>query len=203
MSVLPSALANLVQLPPEPVRRLTVDEYHQMIRAGILKEDDPFELLEGWLVPKMTRNPPHDLALGLTEDEITPLLPAGWFRRGQSAVTTADSEPEPDIGIVRGPRRRFAQHHPGPEDMALVVEVADSSLQRDRTTKGRLYARAGIPVYWIVNIPDSQVEVYTGPTGPVDAPAYRQRQDYGLADSAPLVLDGQQVGQIPVRNLLP
>jgi Uma2 family endonuclease len=203
MLALPHPLATLVQLPPEPVRRLTVDEYHQMIRAGILKEDDPFELLEGWLVPKMTRNPPHDLALGLTEDEITRLLPAAWFRRGQSAVTTLDSEPEPDVAVVRGPRRRFGQRHPGPEDMALVIEVADSSLQRDRTTKWRLYARAGIPVYWIVNLPEARVEVYTDPTGPADAPAYRQRQDYGPGDSVPLVLDGQPIGQIPVQNLLP
>lgn len=203
MPVLTPLWGDLIQLPPEPVRRLTVDEYHQMIRAGILKEDDPFELLEGWLVPKMTPNPPHDLALVLAEDEIARRLPPAWFRRGQSAVTTADSEPEPDIAVVRGPKRLYAQHHPGPQDMALVVEVADSSLPRDRTTKCRLYARAGIPVYWIVNLPDTQVEVYTDPTGPDLNPCYRQRRDFSGAEEVPLVLDGREIGRIPVRDLLP
>jgi Uma2 family endonuclease len=194
---------NLVQLPPEPVRRFTVEEYHQMIQSGVLKEDEPFELLEGWLIPKMTRNPPHDLAVALLEYELDRRLPGDWFRRGQSAVTTPDSEPEPDAAVVRGPRRRYAQQHPTPQDMTLVIEVADSSLQRDRTTKARLYARAGIPVYWIVNIPEMHVEVYTDPSGPGDEPAYRQRRDYRLDDVLPLVIDGREVGTIPVRDLLP
>src|SRR5437879_2759432 len=80
-------------VPPVPVRRFTVAEYHRMIEAGILGEDEPYELLEGWIVPKMTRNPPHDLALGLAEDEIGRLLPANWFRRDQSAVTAGGSDP--------------------------------------------------------------------------------------------------------------
>jgi Uma2 family endonuclease len=194
---------NLVQLPPEPVRRFTVEEYHQMIQSGVLKEDEPFELLEGWLIPKMTRNPPHGLAVALLEYELDRRLPGDWFRRGQSAVTTPDSEPEPDAAVVRGPLRRYAQQHPTPQDMTLVIEVADSSLQRDRTTKARLYARAGIPVYWIVNIPEMHVEAYTDPSGPGDEPAYRQRRDYGLDEALPLVIEGREVATIPVRDLLP
>jgi Uma2 family endonuclease len=186
-----------------PVRRFTVDEYHRLIKAGILREGDPYELLEGWIVPKMTRNPPHDLSLGLTEDEIDRCLPPGWFRRDQSAVSTADSEPEPDVGIVRGTRRDYRDRHPGPQDMGLVVEVSDASLYQDRTVKSCVYARANIPVYWIINIPDRQVEVYTDPTGPGISPSYRQRRDYREGESVPLILDGQEVGQIPVANLLP
>src|SRR5262249_55940429 len=112
-------------IPPLPVRRFTADEYHRMIESGVLHEGEGGDLLDGWVVPKMTRNPAHDLSLGLTEDEITRLLPAGWFRRDQSAVTTPESEPEPDVGVVRGRRRDYRDRHPGPQDLGLVVEVSD------------------------------------------------------------------------------
>jgi Uma2 family endonuclease len=203
MSVAVPPTTDLIQMSPEPVRRLTVAEYHQMIKAGILQEDDPFELLEGWLVPKMGRNAPHDLALNLAENEIERRLPPQWVRRGQSGMTTSDSEPEPDIAIVRGPRRRYHQQHPGPGDTALVVEVSDATLRRDQTIKHRIYARAKIPVYWIINLLDMQIEVYSEPTGAKAKARYRQRQDYEASEEVPLVIDGKEVGRIPVRDLLP
>jgi Uma2 family endonuclease len=190
--------------PPEPVRRFTVDEYHRMIHLGILKEDDPVELLEGWIVAKMPRNPPHDVAVALTQAALSAALPQAWICRGQSAVTTIDSEPEPDIAVVRGPIRRYVTNHPGPADLGLVVEVADSTLARDRTLKARLYARAIIPIYWIVNIPDRQIEVYSDPIGAAAAEShYRQRQDFDVTGAVPLVLDGRAIATIPVRDLLP
>lgn len=203
MPVLTPAKSKLVQMPPEPVRRLTVAEYHKMIKAGIFDDDDPFELLEGWLVPKMPRNPPHDLTIGLAEDAIAMRLPTGWTHRSQTGMTTSDSEPEPDVTVVRGPRRRYYQHHPGPGDTAVAVEVSDSSLHRDQVIKQRIYARAKIPVYWIINLVDRRIEVYTNPTGPRGKPRYRHRQDYGPNDEVPLVLDGKEIDRIPVRELLP
>ena len=192
----------LLPPPPEPMRRFTVDEYHRMLHTGILTEDDPVELLEGWIVAKMTRNPAHDTALALVHAALSAALPAGWICRGQSAVTTNDSEPEPDVAVVRGPIRRYATSHPRPDDAALVVEVADSTLARDRTLKARLYARAAVPIYWIVNIPDRQIEVYTDPTGASAEPAYRQRRDF--ADGGvPLVIEGRVVADIPAAELLP
>jgi len=132
--------------------RLSVDQYHAMIQAGILTEDDPVELLEGWLVTKMSKNPRHTFVTQLARDVVASLLPPGWYVNAQEPVTTKDSEPEPDVAVVRGNRRQYIDHHPGPQDIALVVEVADSSLQRDRSLKKRLYAAAGIPVYWIVKV---------------------------------------------------
>jgi Uma2 family endonuclease len=193
----------LFQQPPFPVRRFTVDEYHRMIQAGLLTEDDPVELLEGWLVPKMVRNPAHDTALELAVEMIRPCVPSGWRLRVQSAVTLSHSEPEPDVAVVYGPLRSHANRHPGPGDTGLLVEVADSSLDRDRNEKGRVYAAAGIPVYWIINLVDRQVEVYTAPSGPVAAPAFGQRQDFRPGDLVPLVTGGQQVGQVAVQDLLP
>jgi len=84
-----------------------------------------------------------------------------------------------------------------------VVEVADASLNRDRTIKKRLYAAAGIAVYWIVNLVDSQVEVYTDPTGPGQQPDYRQRRDFDRAATVPVVIEGKEVGRLAVRDLLP
>jgi hypothetical protein len=185
------------------MRRFTVDEYHRMIDAGILDETDRVELLEGSVVVKMPRNPPHDGTIQIARKRLTPVLGPGWDLRIQSAVTLADSEPGPDLAVVRGDERTYLSRHPGPADVGLVVEVADSSLPRDRVDKGRLYARAGIVVYWVVNLVDRQVEVYSRPSGPTAAPVYGQRQDHRPGSSVPLLLDGTLVGLIAVADLLP
>jgi Uma2 family endonuclease len=190
-------------VPDVPIYRLTVEQYLAMVEAGILTEDDPVEFLEGWLVQRMTKNPPHIIATGSLMDFIPRLLPAGWFLTIQDPIATIDSLPEPDAALIRGSRRDYLQHRPTAADVALVVEVADTSLEQDRGLKKRLYARAGIIVYWIVNLVDGQIEVYTEPTGPVDEPTYRQRQDYGREVEIPLVLGGHEAGRLPVQELLP
>ncbi len=142
---------NPLQPPPFPVRRFTVDEYHRMIQVGLLTEDDRVELLEGWIVPKMPRNPPHDATVEIADETLRPHLPPGWSLRVQSAITLPDSEPEPDVAVVRGGARDYLSRHPGPADVGLLIEVSESSLNRDRDEKGRLFAQAGIPHYWIIN----------------------------------------------------
>ena len=84
-----------------------------------------------------------------------------------------------------------------------MVEVADTSLRRDRGTKQRVYARARIPVYWIANLPERRFEVYTEPSGPAPHPGYRQRQEYGPDEEIPVVLAGQEIGRLKVGDLLP
>jgi Uma2 family endonuclease len=132
------------------------------------------------------------------------LLGDEWDLRAQQPVTIAagDSEPEPDVVIAVGPYGRYAERHPGPKDVALVVEVADSSLSEDQTTKHGIYAAARLPVYWIINLVDRRVEVYSDPRGGKN-PTYRARQDYGPGDSVPVTLAGKTVGSIPVREILP
>jgi len=183
--------------------RLTVDQYHELIRNGTLTKDDPVELLEGELVTKMPKSPAHCMVTQLTRAALAKVVPAGWYVPTQAAVTLDDSEPEPDVMIVRGEPRDYPDRHPGPQDVALVVEIAHSSLDRDQTLKKRLYARTQFPVYWIVNIPDRQLEVYTEPSGPAEEPDYRKRQDYGPSDTVPVVLDGHEIGRIAVAQLLP
>ncbi len=82
------------------------------------------------------------------------------------------------------------------------MEVADSSIRLDREVKGPVYARAGIPNYWIVNLPEAKVEVYTLPSGPSDDPKYSHRRDFTAGDSLPLMLDGQLIAQLSVLELL-
>jgi Uma2 family endonuclease len=190
-------------VPKEVIWRLSVPQYHEMIRAGILTTDDRVELLEGWLIAKMPKNPPHRIATRLTQRRLETFAPAGWYIDAQEPITLADSEPEPDVTIVRGATEHYLDRHPGPPDVALVVEIADSTLERDRGLKKRLYAQAGISVYWIINLVENQLEVYTAPSGPTETPDYDQRHDYALTEAVPLVLDGQEIGLIPVRELFP
>jgi Uma2 family endonuclease len=196
-SIAPQSLA----IPDYPIWRLSVEQYHEMINAGILTEADLVELLEGWLVTKMVKKPQHSLATQLLNDMLTPLLPSGWFVNVQEPITTADSEPEPDISIVRGSRRDYTDHHPYPKDVALVVEVSDATLQRDRSIKLRVYANARIPVYWILNLPDQQLEVYTNPTGDGEAAHYNQQHIYQASDEVSVIIDNQEMGQVSVDSL--
>ncbi|MFO0844226.1 MAG: Uma2 family endonuclease [Gemmataceae bacterium] len=187
-----------------PLYRITVEQYHEMLRAGILKDGDPVELIEGVLVQKMGKKPPHRFATQTLGDLLARLLPVGWFADNQEPVTTSDSEPEPDLAIFRGDRRSFAQQdrHPGPEDTAIVIEVSYTTLAYDSGAKKRVYARAAIPEYWIVNVVERRIEVYTEPTGPCDAPTYSRRQDFAPGSEVPVRLDGHEAGRIAVNDLL-
>lgn len=190
-------------IPPMPVRGLSVDQYHAMVRAGILTDEDRVELLDGWLVRKMTRNPPRRIATRRVRRALERVVPQGWYVDSQEPITLPTSEPEPDGVLIRGDTSDYADRHPGVADVALVVEAADAGLEFDRGFKKAIYAQAGICVYWIVNLVDRRLEVYTAPTGPAEHPDYRDRRDYGLADEVPLLVEGREVARIPVRELFP
>jgi Uma2 family endonuclease len=185
-----------------PVRRFTVQEYHRLIEAGYFSADEKFELLEGWIVEKMSRNPPHDARVAHARRVLDRRLPANWHVRVQSAITTPDSEPEPDLAIVSGSELDYEMRHPTPDAVAAVIEVANTSLAEDREIKGRLYARAGIHVFWIINLRDRQIEVFTDPTGPSDAPLYRGRNVYTPGTAVALAIAGRDVEPVMVDELL-
>lgn len=198
-----SPLLEPAATPREPIWRLRVEQYHAMISAGILTADDPVELLEGWLVYKTPQNPPHRVATRLAQTALERILLTGWYVDTQAPITLEDSEPEPDVAIIRGEPRLYTNRHPGPADLALVVEVADATLVRDQGAKKRLYARAGIAVYWIMNLPDRRCEVYSNPSVVGGESDYRQRDDYGSSDAIQLIIDGQAVGSIAIADVLP
>lgn len=145
-----------------PVRRFSVAEYELIGAAGILTEDDSVELLEGLIVEKMTKNPRHDAMIDLLVWLLSRLLPLDWFPRGQNVLITNDSAPEPDVVVVHGDPQDFWNRHPKSADVALVIEVAETSLARDRR-KRRIYARAGVVQYWIINLESDVIEMYAEP----------------------------------------
>lgn len=184
-------------------RRFTVDEYHRLIEQGFLTEDDNLELIEGYLVHKMSRNPRHDGCLHRALKCLTRVSPPGWDQRVQAAITLSESEPEPDLAIVRADPDGYTTRHPSAGDVGLVIEVADSTLPADRADKGRIYARDGIPIYWILNVVDRQVEVYSSPSGPAVTPGYAVLQDYPHGATVPLLLAGVVITTLPVAELIP
>lgn len=185
----------------ELVWRIDVKQYHAMVESGILTDDDPVELLEGWLVFKLPKNPPHRTTIRLVRTALEQLLPEGWHVDSQEPITLIDSESEADVVVVKGNTRQYLDRHPRAGDIALVIEVSDTTLQRDRTTKKRAYARSGIPIYWIVNLTELQIEVYTQPL-PTQA-NYRQRQDYNRTDALSVIIDQTVAGEIEIATLLP
>ena len=198
-----SPVESVAAIPNDLIGRLSIEQYHAIIQAGILTSDDSVELLEGWLVFKIPKNPPHRVTTRLVRTALENILPAGWYVDSQEPITLSNSEPEPDIVVVRGDTRQYLDRHPGAEDIALIIEVSDTTLQRDRTVKKRIYARAGISFYWIVNLVEEQVEVYSQPLVEVEQPDYSQRLDFGRSAVIPIIIEGREIGAIAVDALLP
>jgi Uma2 family endonuclease len=152
-------------------------EYDRLVDLGLF-HGKPVELIGGQLLVAEPQGSYHANAIGVADDVLRAVLPLGWVVRAQMPVALdEESEPEPDVAVVRGSRADLWETHPS--RLALAVEVADSSLQFDRDTKGSLYARAGVQDYWIVNLIDRAVEVYRDPV-PHGAAPYGWR--YGSAE---------------------
>ncbi len=183
-----------------PLHRITVDEYERIIRAGALENPGKIELIDGYLVDKMAKNPEHSYSATSAHEILQARLPAGWSARKEEPVRIpAYDEPEPDISIVRGSRSDYRHRIPEPADVALFVEVSDSTLSGDRGRKLAAYARGGIPVYWIINLVDRQVEVYSGPV----AGSYPSPTIYATGQRVPVSIGGQQLQPIAVNDILP
>jgi len=183
------------------LRRFSVDEYHKMIEFGVLKSGEPFELLRGWIVKKMSIISPHSQAVSRLQRWFSRHLSDEWYLRTQQPITTSDSEPEPDLVVAQGPDTLYDSGHPTPAQAALVIEVASSSLLDDQTEKLRIYADSGVSQYWIINLIDMRVEVYTQPRGG-KKPGYKSCVHYAKGEEIPLVLAKKKVGSLPVSEFL-
>jgi Uma2 family endonuclease len=158
---------------PRLLYRMTVDEYHRMIKSGVLEEGSPYELLDGHVVRKirsaagenpMTVNPEHATVVTLLGKIDAKLARLGCHIRIQQPITLPPrDEPEPDATIARGTVDDYVRRHPRATDVLCVIEVADASLRRDRGYKQQLYADSGIETYVIANLLDRVNEVYTEP----------------------------------------
>lgn len=154
--------------------RLTVEQYHQMLAAGIFHDGDPVELIDGFLVWKdrrdsgrmdMNHGPVHAATVNRLFHVVYPQVDGqGCHAQCQLPITVPPRhEPEPDVSVVEGEPDDYRDHLPTADDALAVMEVADSSARFDRTTKQRLYADAGIPVYLLVDLAAGHIEAYTAP----------------------------------------
>ena len=183
--------------------RISVRQFEKMIDAGVFGEHDHVELLGGILVDKMTKNDPHDFSVDAIAEVFRTITGPDWVvREEKSVVLGRFSRPEPDVALARGPRERYRSTAPKAADLAVLVEVADSGYAKDRGSKWRKYAAFRIPVYWIVNLPLRQIEVYTEPSGRGKSAVYQVSKVYGVDDEVPVVVAGQELGRLKVRDIL-
>lgn len=136
-------------------------EYERLVELGAFA-GQPIELIGGYLIVAEPQGSYHATTVDSVYDVLRAVVPDGWIVRNEKPVALDDdSEPEPDLAVVRGVRADYREGHP--TRVALVVEVADSSLAFDRRDKGSLYARGGVEDYWIVNLVDRVIEIYRDP----------------------------------------
>jgi Uma2 family endonuclease len=195
-----STITRSVQPTAGPDGPISIDQYEKLVETGVLTKRDKVQLIDGMLVPKMVQNPPHSVANVLCGGALTRIIPADWHMRAAMPVRLPPkSEPEPDHCVVRGTARDYLQRHPEPKDVGLLVEVADKTRLAANQKMTRKYGANGIPVYWIVNLVDNQVEVYTNPT----ADGYGPARIYKPGENVPVMLDRTVVGHIAVSDILP
>ncbi len=184
--------------------RLSVEQYEAMVASGAFKKEDRLELIEGSLVEKTTKGPNHSAGSEDCWRALHAVLPVGWHVRIEKPTSIPDreSEPEPDVSVARGKTADYRKRHPGPAEVGLVVEVADSSVEDDRAM-ATTYGGGGIPVYWLVNLRDCQLEVYTEPSGSSPPIGYRHCTVLHPGQDVSVILDGREVARIAVADLLP
>lgn len=184
--------------------RLDVRQFLTMIAAGVFGPEERIELLGGVLVQKMTRHAPHNFTVGRLSALLRDLIaPDRLVREEKPVVLGRDWRPEPDIAVIRGPDDHYRRADPTAADLALLVEVAESTYPLDRGEKWRAYAAARVPVYWIVDLSSRAVEVFTDPAGRGKTARYRAAARFGPGEAIPVVVDGRELGAVAVNEILP
>jgi Uma2 family endonuclease len=190
-TILPAPLAS------PAVYRMTVDEFERIADS---LDNDQVELVDGYLVWRDDMKPPHVLATERLRRRLDRIVPEGYFVREEKPIRIPDfDEPRPDVAVVRGDHERYRANHPGPADVVHLIEVSETSLDRDKGKKLLIYARSGVRHYWIVNLVDRQIEVYTnpGPDGYQSSEFLKAGQDIAVS------IDGVEAGRIAVADILP
>jgi Uma2 family endonuclease len=174
-----------------------------MIDANVFREEDRVELLEGRLVA-MTTNVPHDFVVTRLASRLRALLPANWSLREEKSVQLGRFwRPQPDIAVLKATDDTFASRSPRPQDIALLVEVSDTTYAKDAGIKLRRYAHVQVPLYWIVHLDRRQVEVHRNPHGRHGRALYRMVEFHPEDGDISVVIDGKDLGRIAVKEILP
>ena len=177
-------------------------EYDRLIEAGFFQPGDKVELIGGQLMVAEPQGSRHGASITLVADALRAVFTDGWYVMVQLPLALDDeSEPEPDVAVVRGSPREYWDEHPSRP--VLVVEVADAGIALDRELKASLYARAGVPEYWIVSIRDGIVEVHRQPAASSDAAyGWRYTEVERLERGATVTPVAAPTAAIPVAALL-
>jgi Uma2 family endonuclease len=179
--------------------RLTVRQFERMMADGTIAEDERVELIEGLLVARPRRSRGEIVAGNKGLRILWRMIPPGWrVAKGVPILMSDWSRPEPDLAVIRGAVEDDDERTATAVETALVVEIAGANLSSDRTDMARVYAAAGIPVYWIVNLAEGQVEVFSEP----GRDGYQSHQVLGRAQDVPVVVAGVETAWIAVSDLL-
>jgi Uma2 family endonuclease len=186
--------------PTSNPHRLRVDEFDKMVHSGVLGAQDRVELIDGQVVAKAPGDRSYPLTAKQAMLALLRVVPAGWHvASGKPVVASLWDKPEPDLAVVRGQARDYLTRDIPAGDVALAVSISEISLERDRDILARVYASSGIPAYWVLNLVGHQVEVYSKPA----SGRYESREDYQFGQELPLLVQGIDVGPIPVEDVLP
>jgi Uma2 family endonuclease len=182
----------------ETIEGYDVDSYFALVECGVIAPDDRIELLEGLIVSMAPPSPMHCAVVYHVQEMLHRRLGPETLVRGQMTFLAGPRcVPEPDVAVVPGRNTDYLRRHPS--KAALVIEVADSSLVQERVTKAAIYARAGVPTYWIVNLRDSAVECLSDP----DSHAGRYRQSVRAKGTERLPLTAFPHAVIHAADLFP
>lgn len=163
--------------------QISAKDYDLMIEHGILTENDKVELLDGEIINKMPKGKKRAYFNDLISDFLREKFGKEAVIRNQNSILLDEfSEPEPDIALCKSPRKKYLENHPAPEDILLIVEISDTTLQFDRIAKGEAYSRAGIGQYLIVNVENETIEDYREPAadGFQSKRTYKQGEKFAL-----------------------
>jgi Uma2 family endonuclease len=186
-----------------PRRRWTRFELRHAIDSGVFRPEERLELIDGEIVEKMTQISPHATGISACEEALRAVLPPGFYLRVQLPLAASEySQPDPDLAVISGTFRDYEDDHP--TTAALVIEVSDTTLAYDRTVKARIYAGAAVEEYWILNLNERVLEVYTQPKGDSGGLGARRYPNIERLTESQTVTPGFSPGSaIPVSNLLP
>ena len=189
-------------MPEARLKRFTLEEYAQLTKIGFFKEDDRIELIRGELIEMAAKGTKHTVCCQRLLKKLLPTLADMTLRCQDPVQLLSGSEPEPDFVVVRDRADDYLDSHPSPDDILLIIEVADSSIEYDRTFKASLYAEAHIFYYWIFNVLDTQLEVLEQPFQKTNGKfAYRSQRIYSRDQT--VHLPSPLVGTLNLAQILP
>jgi Uma2 family endonuclease len=183
--------------------RFTVDQFMQMIETGVIPDDEDVELIRGRL-HLLSKYELHNWTVLVLAEALRRIIPDGFYVREEKVLSHDQrSMPEPDVAVVRGRLREFRPQPPLTSKAALLVEVCCHTRRADYHDKLSLYASAGVPWYWVVDVDGRKVAVHSEPMRQGPGGAFGRLETFAEGASIPVVLDGHEVGRIPVEEFLP